>query len=255
MGYRPEVRTQFFYLDSEDPSSPDYSPPGQLFPDTRTKDIDNYLKGEPYTDGPYQDTWGQWVSGYVPLKDTEGTVVGMIGIDVATSVWHAQKNFLYGAVGTIILLLCAVIILVARMLYRKQLSIETLKMQNRTLEHNESKLRTMQNMAQLGSIVFYFPRQTVTIDQQFTSLFAGKTDNLDFADFLSYIHPDDVAKAQAALDEIRTSDVLYSWFDIRIGTLTNGYHAYHIYGNVERDSSGAANRYSAIMQDVTDIAK
>ena len=41
LGYRPEIKTQFFYVDSEPVESVDYSPPGQLFSDTREIDIEN----------------------------------------------------------------------------------------------------------------------------------------------------------------------------------------------------------------------
>ncbi|MEK7106312.1 MAG: hypothetical protein AAB895_03060, partial [Patescibacteria group bacterium] len=43
LGYQPALKTQFFYVDSEPVESVDYSPPGQLFPDTRPEDIERYM--------------------------------------------------------------------------------------------------------------------------------------------------------------------------------------------------------------------
>lgn len=74
---------QFFYVDSEDPSSADYSFPGQPYEDALPEDIANHKAGNSYTFGPYSDSWGEWVSAYAPIKTQDGKVVGMVGLDIA----------------------------------------------------------------------------------------------------------------------------------------------------------------------------
>ena len=74
---------QFFYVDSEDPSSEDYSFPGQVYEDALPEDIANHKAGNSYTFGPYADSWGEWVSAYAPVKTADGKVAGMVGLDIA----------------------------------------------------------------------------------------------------------------------------------------------------------------------------
>jgi methyl-accepting chemotaxis protein len=41
----------------------------------------------------YQDEWGSWISAYVPLKDTDGTIVGVLGMDIeADYVYSLQRQ-------------------------------------------------------------------------------------------------------------------------------------------------------------------
>ncbi len=254
LGYKPELRTQFFYVDSEAVESKDYSPPGQLFPDTRQQDIDNYISGKAYTDGPYGDSWGEWVSGYAPIKDAQGNMVALLGIDTATSVWHEQIGFVRMVVGLISVLLSIVVTFVILFIHKKQRSIDLLQKENRTLAHKEGKLKELQTMAQIGRFTVYFPEQTFSFDGQITELFdiRGAT-TLDRKTIESFIHHDDKAKLETLLREITDTDISYGWADIRFGSSDKGFRTYHIYGNIERSELLAPTRFSGIIQDITDI--
>ncbi len=72
----------FFYVDSEDPSSEDYSPPGQVY-----FEASNALKAV-FTDEQSgievaSDRWGDWISGFAPVIDpVSGRAVAVAGIDI-----------------------------------------------------------------------------------------------------------------------------------------------------------------------------
>jgi hypothetical protein len=254
LGYRPEIRTQFFYVDSEPENSPDYSPPGQLFTDTREKDIEYYLKAEAYTDGPYKDSWGEWISGYAPIKNGNGDIVGLVGIDTATSVWHEQINFVRVVVSLISVLFSILTILIGSLINKKQKSIDNLKVENKTLIHKENKFKELQIMAQVSRLVCYFPEEKFSFDEQFSKVLSIKeNESIGIDKFLSYIHHDDKQKFNNAIDNILKSDISYTWFDIRIGTEHSGFRMYHIYGNIERNELLAPKRFSGIIQDINDI--
>lgn len=255
MGYRPDIQKQFFYVDSEVVTSPDYSPPGQIFEETLAEDIAAYRTGREYTSGPYRDAWGEWVSGYTPIKNEQGQTLAMVGIDIATSIWHRDAAFVWAAVGSITLLLCIVVFSLLSRIYKKQRTIDVLKNENRSLEHTNDTFTEIQNMAQLGKIIFYFKEKTVTADDQFKALFAGAQSSMSFLQFLSFVHPNDQTTVKDAFDEITGSGIRYSWFDARVGSTTEGYRMYHFYGNIDRGSDGAAIKFSGIMQDITDIQK
>ena len=254
LGYRPEIKTQFFYVDSEPVESKDYSAPGALFPDTRAEDIDRYLAGNPYTDGPYNDSWGEWVSGYAPIKDTQGNVVALLGIDTATSVWHEQIGFVRTVVTLIALLLSVVVVFIITVLHKRQRSIDFLQRENRTLIHTEGKLKELQTMAQIGRILIYFPEQTFSFDGQVAPLFSvAEHEKIERTRLDSFIYHDDATKLQQFISEITDTDISYAWVDLRFGTQEKGFRMFHIYGNIERNELLAPTRFSGIIQDITDI--
>ena len=78
----------FFFVDSEQTGSNDYSPPGQVYSevsedfrrvfDTRTETVE----------GPITDRWGVWVSGLVPISDPKtGAVIAVLGMDINARNW------------------------------------------------------------------------------------------------------------------------------------------------------------------------
>ncbi len=80
-----------FLADSEDPSSPDYSPPGQLYADEDPDLASVLATGIGRIDGPYTDAWGTWVSSSVPILNSEtGKPMAILGIDTAAGDWEAS---------------------------------------------------------------------------------------------------------------------------------------------------------------------
>lgn len=72
----------FFYVDSEDPSSESYSPPGEPYPEATSlmyQLFQNRMNGFEIA----SDRWGLWASVYVPIISPEtGNVVALLGMDV-----------------------------------------------------------------------------------------------------------------------------------------------------------------------------
>ena len=72
----------FFYGDSEDPESEDYSPPGQIYFEATPAMVAIFDDGLERTEGPDRDRWGIWISGYAPITAPDGTVLAMLGMDL-----------------------------------------------------------------------------------------------------------------------------------------------------------------------------
>ena len=218
LGYKPEIKKQFFYVDSEPVTSSDYSAPGALFPDTREQDIENYLKGEAYTDGPYKDSWGEWVSGYAPIKDSNGEMVALLGIDTATSVWHQQIGFVRTVIALISILLSVVVGFVVWLLRRKQSSIETLTKENQTLYHQENKLKEIQDLAHIGKISVYFPDETFVFEGSVSrTLNISEGERLTKEALEAFIKDSDKNKIIDFLNSIKNSGNTYEWLDVALG--------------------------------------
>lgn len=77
-----------FLVDSEAPSSPDYSPPGLAYKEATPALQQLFDDGVPMTEGPVADRWGVWVSALVaaPASDAQFPVV--LGVDVDASQWR-----------------------------------------------------------------------------------------------------------------------------------------------------------------------
>ncbi len=80
----------YFVADSEDPSSPDISPPGQEYIEA---DSSVYVpfSGKSLITPPETDRWGTWVSALVPIKNSKtGQVAFVFGIDYPAENWNKK---------------------------------------------------------------------------------------------------------------------------------------------------------------------
>jgi signal transduction histidine kinase len=84
MGYDRDISKLFFFVDSETPDSiSTYSPPGSVYEESSNLEIDNFLRGVAFAEGPYKDAWGRWVSAYAPIiSEKSGLPIAIVGIDV-----------------------------------------------------------------------------------------------------------------------------------------------------------------------------
>ena len=88
MGRRPDGKI-FFYVDSEDSDSPDYSPPGQTYDEASEDDYRVFTTGSENVDtAPYKDRWGVWITAEVPVfqPDTH-EMLAVLGMDFNASSW------------------------------------------------------------------------------------------------------------------------------------------------------------------------
>lgn len=98
-----------FLVDNEAETSPDYSPPGQIYEEASAGLRSAFEKKQEMVDGPEQDRWGTWVSGFVPLpgREFEDRSI-LLGMDVDARDWRravATHATLPAAVAIIAILL------------------------------------------------------------------------------------------------------------------------------------------------------
>ncbi|HSX35028.1 MAG TPA: ATP-binding protein [Candidatus Saccharimonadales bacterium] len=79
----------FFYVDSEQPSSSQYSPAGEWYDDGTDADSAMFKTGQPIVEGPVSDSYGTFISGLAPIfKPGTRDVLATIGIDVDASTYR-----------------------------------------------------------------------------------------------------------------------------------------------------------------------
>ena len=121
----PEVRFSYlmarkgsavvFLLDSTDPGSSDYSPPGEVYEDATQELVRSFTIGEPFVEGPVTDRWGTWVSGLAPIRDpSSGHVIAVMGMDVDATRWNVALGVSRVLAYVIIGLLLGVVVFFAR---------------------------------------------------------------------------------------------------------------------------------------------
>lgn len=80
-----------FLVDSEDATSPDYSPPGQVYYEATPDDLLPFTSGTSVLNGPVEDRWGTWYSALIPIKDpVKQNIIAVLGIDYSAAEWNQR---------------------------------------------------------------------------------------------------------------------------------------------------------------------
>jgi len=75
-----------FLADAENPDSPDYSPPGQIYEGPSHDLRAAFSAGVPLLSDRVEDDWGAWISALAPIHH-EGQTVAVLGMDIAHQDW------------------------------------------------------------------------------------------------------------------------------------------------------------------------
>lgn len=79
--------------DSEAPSSPDYSSPGQVYTEAHAAIINACQTGKEAFVPPYQDRWGVWVTALAPIRDFQsGRLFASLAMDFDAKTWGRQAR-------------------------------------------------------------------------------------------------------------------------------------------------------------------
>ena len=82
-----------FLVDSEEPDTKGYSPPGQVYQSATLSDKKPFLDGKDIVSGPSKDDWGEWVTPLIPIKDeSTGKLIVILGMDISSNDWDLQIN-------------------------------------------------------------------------------------------------------------------------------------------------------------------
>ena len=68
------------------------SNPGDPYPEASPAMRASFDQGLPFVEGPLKDRWGDWVSALVPLKDDDGRIVAVLGMDMTAEHWYENRQ-------------------------------------------------------------------------------------------------------------------------------------------------------------------
>lgn len=81
----------FIFVDSENVSSPNYSPPGETYTEASVRLKTGFTSNEAFTEGLVHDRWGVWVTAHAPVIDPKTSrVIAMAGVDVNAANYYQQ---------------------------------------------------------------------------------------------------------------------------------------------------------------------
>jgi PAS domain S-box-containing protein len=83
-------RVIFLADQPQDPDAP--TMPGQLYDEASPALRRAFADGASFLEGPLRDRFGNWVTAFAPVRDGQGRVAAMLGIDFDAADWSAIKD-------------------------------------------------------------------------------------------------------------------------------------------------------------------
>ncbi len=177
---RREDGTIFFFLDSEPPTSPAYSPPGFPYEEASAGCHRAFLRGIATVEGPVTDRWGRWVTALVPLLDSRHRVTAVLGVDMDASAWRwAIMDRAAGMLG-VIWVLCMVVF-GALVIFR----------QREHLRESEARNEVLVEQSPLGIVLLNLERAVVYANPAFEKMLDVAPGELLGRPYMDLVHPDD----------------------------------------------------------------
>lgn len=78
-----------FLADAEEANSPDYSAPGDRYDGPSDELFEAWRSAQAQVQPPHRDDWGRWVTAIAPVRDAQGAVVAVLGMDLRADAWNA----------------------------------------------------------------------------------------------------------------------------------------------------------------------
>ncbi len=139
----------FFLVDSEPKDSPDFSPPGELYPETRVISL-VFETGREAVEGPIRDKYGNWLTAMAPLVNRDnGEIKDIVGVDMDVS--HLAFVIFKRAVFSIIfmMLLGVTLLLIYFYIRRNEKNIERIRaLENVSTESERKYLSVITNITE-----------------------------------------------------------------------------------------------------------
>lgn len=117
-----------FLADSENESSPSYSPPGIEYPEATGLLRSSFFNNEPIIEGPLKDSYGNWVTAAAPVTDEQGKIIAVLGIDIPANDYYKQIAT-YALTPLLLTAIPVAVLIYNRRLARKEHEIAELKTQ------------------------------------------------------------------------------------------------------------------------------
>lgn len=186
-----------FLIDSEPETSPDYSPPGQVYYEATSEDLLPFTKGISVLTGPTKDRWGIWYSALIPVKVSNGSEpIAVLGIDYSAQEW-TQRIF-KRLLPDIVIIISLYIVAVAMFLTWKAQQIVEAKAKRLAID--EALFHSVFDQAPIGiaiikdkGLTYRFDQGNLTMNSMFERILGRTSDELAEIEWPDITYPEDLA--------------------------------------------------------------
>lgn len=194
----------FFFVDSEPPTSTDYSAPGDIYDETTPEEVTNFKKGSSFVEGPYIDKWGHWVTAESSIVDpSTGQAIAVIGMDISTDIWRSEILFARIMIAISAALLTIFLLTLYLYLERSLAALDTLKKSHTVLQAQKTMMSESEEVAGLGRFTLLLGSGSMTWDSIMYSLMGIKDgEKITRELFESIIAEADRSKVRDLLDSL-----------------------------------------------------
>ena len=198
-------------LDSESPESPDYSPPGQVYPEADATIWNTFTSGKVVLTEPTTDRWGTWISALVPIKNlTDGRVIAILGLDYSASEWYAHlwKHM----IPDVIIVTCLLMLFFVLLHTWEQNAV--LRVLGKKLAENEALYRSVFNQAPIGIAIMHDKKfasqaefENLNINPMFEQIIGRSSQELKDVQWTEITYPEDLKADLARFEQFQNRQI------------------------------------------------
>jgi PAS domain S-box-containing protein len=163
-----------------------------------------------FYDVPVKDRWGIWVSAYVPMRDTEGRVESVLGVDYDANEWI--QSILWRRLTLLLLMAVVIIIFFFSWTVNKlqKVEIDERKKIESALRQSETLFRTLASNAPVGIYLTNEKNQCVYVNPKWCQMSGLSLHQARREGWTQTIHPDDRKLVLIEWEEASLSRHLFS---------------------------------------------
>ncbi len=245
----------YFLADAEDPTSPDYSPPGQSYPEAPPALLRVFSTAEPMLAKPYHDRWGEWVSSFAAVKDpVTGVAVAVFGFDVPANQWRNGLNRLRSVAGIVVVVIA---VIAGGWLSSRLRSQQKITVLNDELKAEVAKLAAANRIVENSSTVLFRMMATPSWPLSYVS---SNIDHYGYSvaallgsasAWLDLFNPEDTPTMRDRLEDLKSGNEDTIRTERRFRKGDNSWAWITDYVRAVRDETGRLVAVEGIMTDIT----
>ena len=242
-------------MDSESPTSADFSPPGQIYEEADESYRETFRTGKTVLTDPIIDRWGTWISALVPIKDPlDNSVIAAFGIDYAASEWYADlwKQMIPDAM----IVACLLLLLLALLRSRTQQLVLT--QLSEKLSFDENFYHSVFDQAPIGiaivndkSFVIQSEFGSMNINPMFEHILGRTSQDLGRIKWTEITHPEDLDSDLSKFEQFKNGVINGYSLEKRFlkpdgSSLWTNIHISHLFGNHDKHS-----KHLCLLEDIS----
>lgn len=191
-----------FLADSENPTSEDYSYPGQIYYEATEYDFMPYLTKEAVITPETKDRWGSWISVLVPIVHNN-KVIAVLGLDLDAVLF--KKRILTQTLNIVYILFSFLILMIVfYWMIKKNLELKNISSQ---LIESESLFKAVFDQSPIGIATISDDSKTSRVNEAYIELINRTHTDVEKNDWKAMTHPEDLGREEILFDAFKRGEI------------------------------------------------